>query len=423
MTLNSQPFKRLAALFAGMAATGLCAGCAGMALTWVLHAVQHLAFGYGFDSLTEAASFLQGVAMASPGRRLFALAMCGLVAGLGWFFLFRSKNAPIGITEASAMPPRPMPVPATLANALLQVVTVGMGSPLGREGAPRELGALCAGRIGKRLGLGDADTALLVACGAGAGLAAVYNVPLAGALFTLETLLFSLSGRYISAALLACVLASLFAWAGLGDARTYLVLPISPNAPLLFWAACAGPLLGAAAWLFTETIAKARSSAASGLGRIPACLANFLFIGLLAVPFPELLGNGKGPLQLGLLSSLTPVLAVVLLFLRFIVTVSSCKAGAGGGLMTPCLLQGALTGIVLGSLWNMFLPPIAESHLALIGAAAFLAAAAHMPLTAIVLVYELTHINHDAFYPIILAVAGAVGAAKLLESINNRAAG
>lgn len=420
MNANQQSFKRLAALFMGLVVTGICAGCAGILLTWILHAVQHLAFGYGFDSLMAADNFLQGVEWAAPGRRLFALVLCGLVAGFGWFFLFRSGRAPVSITEAAAIPPRPMSAPITLAHSLLQIITVGLGAPLGREGAPRELGALCAGRIGRRLGLGDADTALLVACGAGAGLAAVYNVPLAGTFFTLETLLFSLSPRHAPAALFACTLASLFAWAGLGDARAYLVAPVSVNASLLLWSACAGVLLGPIARLFARTVASARRKAVSGPGRIPACLGNFLLIGLLALPFPELLGNGRGPLQLSLLSSLTPTLAAVLLFLRVAVTVSSCRAGASGGLITPCLLQGALAGILLGSLWNMVFPPIAESHAAMIGAAAFLAAAVNMPLTAVVFSYELTYINHDAFYPVILAVSAAFAGARLLDRAIDR---
>ncbi|SBW07389.1 Cl-channel voltage-gated family protein [uncultured delta proteobacterium] len=418
-----QTFNRPTALVLGLAATGVCAGCAGIALSWLLHGVQHLAFGYGFDSLTASASFLQGVEQAAPRRRVFALALCGLVAGFGWFFLFRAGRTLVSIPSAASVPPRPMPAVATVAHALLQIITVGLGSPLGRESAPRELGALCAGRIGNRLGLGDEDTALLVACGSGAGLAAVYNVPLAGALFALETLLVSLPGRRAPAVLFVCVLGSLTAWAGLGDARTYIVPPINPSASLLLWAVFAGPLLGAAAWLFARATARARKSAVSGPGRIPACLANFFLIGLLAVPFPELLGNGKGPLQLSLVSSLTPALAAALLVLRFAVTVSTCKAGAFGGLITPSLLQGALAGILLGGCWSLFFPPILESHLALTGSAAFLAAAMSMPLTAVVLIYELTHANHDAFYPVILATAGAFAAARLLDRVCGKPGG
>jgi H+/Cl- antiporter ClcA len=81
-----------------------------------------------------------------------------------------------------------MPAGTTTIHALLQIVTVALG-PLGREVAPREMGALGAGMVARKLGLLADETRTLVACGAGAGLAAVYNVPLAGALFSLEVML------------------------------------------------------------------------------------------------------------------------------------------------------------------------------------------------------------------------------------------
>lgn len=86
-----------------------------------------------------------------------------------------------------------MPAGTTTIHALLQIVTVALGSPLGREVAPREMGALGAGMVARKLGLLADETRTLVACGAGAGLAAVYNVPLAGALFSLEVMLLSFS--------------------------------------------------------------------------------------------------------------------------------------------------------------------------------------------------------------------------------------
>ncbi len=82
-----------------------------------------------------------------------------------------------------------MPILTTAVHAVLQILTVALGSPLGREVAPREIGAIFAGWLAHRAGLSVREQQVMVACGAGAGLAAVYNVPLGGALFVLEVLL------------------------------------------------------------------------------------------------------------------------------------------------------------------------------------------------------------------------------------------
>jgi H+/Cl- antiporter ClcA len=122
-------------------------------------------------------------------RRVSALLICGAIAGIGRWLMYRFCAPLVSIKKTvGASAPR-MPGIATTAHALLQIITVALGSPLGREVAPREIGAVLAGWLAAKGGLGPADARIMVACGAGAGLAAVYNVPLGGALFTLEALL------------------------------------------------------------------------------------------------------------------------------------------------------------------------------------------------------------------------------------------
>jgi H+/Cl- antiporter ClcA len=172
--------------------TGILAGLSGMVLALILHAIQHLAFGY------SPGRSWRGV--ISTGRHGFILASShlgnrggGAIAGFGWWLLGRYGQKRVSIASAVANPSVPMPAGTTTIHALLQIVTVALGSPLGREVAPREMGALGAGMVARKLGLLADETRTLVACGAGAGLAAVYNVPLAGALFSLEVMLLSFS--------------------------------------------------------------------------------------------------------------------------------------------------------------------------------------------------------------------------------------
>jgi H+/Cl- antiporter ClcA len=285
---------------------------------------------------------------------------------------------------------------------------------LGREVAPREIGAVWAGWLAHRVGLTVADSRIMVACGAGAGLAAVYNVPLGGAVFVLEVLLGTFGWRALVPAVVTSALAAVVAWLGLGNEHQYWVPQLGLSEPLMVWSALCGPVFGGAAWGFTRLAARARAKAPRGWRLIVLSIVNFAVIGLLAMHFPQLPGNGKGAVALSFDSSLAIGLAAVLLVLKVVITLSSLRAGAEGGLLTPGLAIGALIAIVLGGLWNMVWPGTTPGAFAIVGAASFLAASMQMPITAVVLMMEFTRVSHDFLIPVLLGVAGAVGTFKVL---------
>jgi H+/Cl- antiporter ClcA len=177
----SEPALREPSPFTVLAAvtllTGVGAGLGGMLLALLLHWIQHIAFDYSVTHVISSESFLEGVSAASPGRRVLVMVICGLVAGLGWGALYRFGRPLVSIKKAVKSNDPRMPVVSTVVHALLQIVTVALGSPLGREVAPREIGSVWAGWLSHRAGLSVAESRIMVACGAGAGLAAVYNVP------------------------------------------------------------------------------------------------------------------------------------------------------------------------------------------------------------------------------------------------------
>src|ERR1019366_6457903 len=178
-------------------------GISGLVVSLLLHQLEHLAFGY------SSGTFLDGVVGASPTRRVLALGIAGVVGALGWWALRRWAK-PVVSVEASVAG-KPMPRLVTLANAGLQIVIVGLGASIGRELAPRELGALAAGWLSERAGLTARERRILVACGAGAGLAAVYDVPLGGAIFASEILLAEISLATALPALATAAIATLVA--------------------------------------------------------------------------------------------------------------------------------------------------------------------------------------------------------------------
>lgn len=395
--------------------TGLLAGLSGMVLALILHAIQHLAFGYSPGQIVSAESFLQGVTDSSWPRRLLAIVAGGAIAGFGWWLLGRYGQKRVSIASAVANPAVPMPAGTTTIHALLQIVTVALGSPLGREVAPREMGALGAGMVARKLGLLADETRTLVACGAGAGLAAVYNVPLAGALFSLEVMLLSFSWEKTLAAMMTSAIAAWTATLGLGEESQYhFTSDILPHS-FLWWAIIAGPILGAGAWLFRKATSTARSGVRSNWQMPVFCLLAFSLLAVLSLYYPQLPGNGKGPMQLALSDELGFPGAAMLLALKMVVILAVLRGGAEGGLLTPGLAVGGLTSLLLCMLWQQLLPGGDYGSFALVGAAAFLAASMQMPLTAVALVMEFTHMDHSYLAPTLLCAAGAFLTCRILD--------
>jgi H+/Cl- antiporter ClcA len=241
----------------------------------------------------------------------------------------------------------------------------------------------------------------------------VYNVPLGGAVFVLEVLLARFAWREAVIALATSAIGASVAWIGLGAEAQYTVPAFIISPGLITWAVLCGPLFGLAAHGFVRLTGAARQRAARGWKLPVLSLINFVLIGCLAIYLPQVLGNGKGPAQLGFDDQLTVGLAALLLLAKLVITSSSLRAGAEGGLLTPALACGALLAVILGGGWNLLWPGVPLGAYAIVGAAAFLSSSMSMPLTAIVLVVEFTRIDHDFLVPIILAVVGSVCVSRL----------
>lgn len=407
---GSYPVRLLAVI-----TTGVVAGSAGMVLALILHAIQHYAFGYSPAHVISAESFLQGVSDSPPLRRITAIIAGGAVAGFGWWLLGRYGRPRVSIKSAVSTPSSPMPTGTTIVHALLQIITVALGSPLGREVAPREMGALAGGIIARRTGLNDDESRILIACGAGAGLAAVYNVPLAGALFSLEVLLLSFSWEKTFAAVVTSAIAAWTATLGLGNESQYHFTSAELPHAFTLWACAAGPVLGLAAWGFRKTTGKARASVRSNWQMPVFCLFAFTVLAALSLFYPQLPGNGKGPMQLAISDGLDYRQAAVLLGLKLLVILAVLRGGAEGGLLTPGLTVGGLLSLLLCAGWQFVFPGGKALSFALVGGAAFLAASMQMPLTAVVLVLEFTHMEHSYFVPVLLCTAGSFITCRALE--------
>ena len=399
--------------------TGIFAGIIGILLSWFLHLVQHLAYGYDLHAWAGDISFLHGVKTASSMHRLIVLSVCGIIAGCGWFWIHRYLQ-PIYSIERAVREAKPMPVATTLCHGLLQILTVGLGSPLGREKAPREISALCSGWLAQYMKLDVHAMRVMLGCGAGAGLAAIYNVPLAGMMFTLESLLQTLRWNAVLPAIMTSAIAVWISWIGLGNYAVFPVPPMLVSSNVLYWSICAGPLIGCVAYWFMTEIEKAEKRAPREWSMPLYCTLNFVFIGFLAMYFPVILGNGRSVVHVAFTYSNTLALSCTLFAIRMGITWSSVRFGAYGGLLTPSLANGALLGLILGNVWNFILPPIDVNIAAILGAAGFLAAAERIPMTAILLIFEFTHIHLDFGVPVLCTVFGAMVGFQIVKKMRSR---
>jgi chloride channel protein, CIC family len=389
---------------------GVVTGAGAAALVGLLHLVEHLAYGY------RSGPFLDGVAAAAPWRRVASLAVAAVVVAGGMFLLGRLPvSGGVEVSEAVWLRGARMATIPSVGRAVLSIVTVGLGVSLGREGAPQLLGAAGASWLSDWGALPTWQRRLLVASGAGAGFAAVYNVPLGGALFALEVLLGTLSLPLVLPALATSVIATVVAWIALGTGPTY-QLPSYPVHPQqIVWALLAGPIIGVVAIAWVRIIAWAGAHRPRGRWwRYGAPFVILPALGLVSIQYPQLLGNGKGVVQLEAFGGLSFGLLCALLVLKPLATAACLGAGCPGGLFTPSLTVGVLLSGVLGTVWGHVWHGAPLGSYAIIGGGAFLAAAMQGPLSGVVLVLELTRNFDSLMAPTLIAVTEATVIARRL---------
>jgi CIC family chloride channel protein len=289
------------------------------------------------------------------------------------------------------------------------IAGIGAGLSLGREGPTVQIGAAVARVLARPLRAPPSDIPQLLSAGAGAGLAAAFNAPVAGLLFVIEELHRELSSRTATGALVAAVCATVITQWLAGDTPSFEIhgLPAMPlwGLPL---AAAIGVLGGVAGVAFNRALLGGQALAVS-LRRVPRWTQPGIagvVVGAAAWWLPDAVGGGHsvaervlgGTLDLGLGA------LVVLLAAKYLLTAISYASGAPGGIFAPMLLLGALFGSALGKGLSMAWPPLAEQRqvLAVLGMAAIFVGSVRAPLTGIMLISEMTD-GYQLLFPICIA--------------------
>lgn len=391
--------------------TGVGAGLFGIALMLLLGAVARLAFGPGADEDFEAA-----VERASWLGRVVPLLVAGVIAGVGWFLLRRYVAGRSDADDAVWTGDGRLGFHRSAGTSVLSVIVVGLGASLGREAAPKLMGGVCGSVLAGWAGLTTPQRRLLVACGAGAGLACVYNVPLGGALFTAEVLVGAIRLPVMLPALACSAVATLTAWIGLPSGPIYADLPdFAFSASALVWAVPAGVLIGLVAVVFVRLIAWASHRVPRGRAMLVAPLLAFAVLAALGLVFPQLYGNGQDIAARAFAGVGALWLFAALFALKPLVTVLCLGSGASGGLFTPTLATGAALGACLGGLWSLLWPGTPVGAYAMIGAAAMIGAGMQAPLAGLALVLELTHSGFGLMVPMMVATLVATAVSRWID--------
>lgn len=274
-------------LFLAVIGTGIASGLVGIFCRYLLEFIQVLAFG------KDKGSLLLQFQSVSAFRRLSVLLVVGVLASVFWYFLQRRVSL-LSISKAKKLVGKRSPnFLGQSLHALVQVAIVAAGASIGKSGAPRELGALFGGSLSKGLHLDISDRQLLIACGAGAGLASVYQVPFASALFVLETLGVCWKLKNIIIILATTYVSAYCAKPIVGGHALYIVDKVTIDSSSFIQAIILALFVTPLAIMFGYLAKKASKHRITGKEILWTLPFAFLILGGLSAYLPIFMGNGK----------------------------------------------------------------------------------------------------------------------------------
>ena len=378
------------------ALAGVAAGLIGIAMALLLELFEALFYGVAHGGLLER------LAAAPSWRRALAPAMGGLIAGGLWWWLRATggvADVETAVADRSGREANRMGLARPFLDAVTQVLTVGAGNSVGREGAPRLAAGAVAARLATRLGIGRTEGAVLIASAAGAGLAAMYNAPLGGAAYAVELVM--VTGMRRRGALVAvpvCLIATFVSWLHSHGRPAFEVASQGPSSGTVLGLVLLVPIaaaLGVGArrlwsWMLTHRV--------RALRWLPAAIgAAGLATGLVSLWVPAVVGNGRDAMEVALGARVPEassgaagaVLLLGIVVLKPVLTGLTLGAGATGGRLAPSLAVGSSAGAALAIALNACGVEAGVAVLAIAGAGAVLATTQRAPVFGIVFTWEL----------------------------------
>lgn len=281
-----------------------------------------------------------------------------------------------------------------LVKAFASAISIASGAAVGREGPIVQIGSAFGSSVGQIFQVSQRRMKTFVGCGAAAGIAATFNAPIAGAIFASEIILGDFSAAAIGPIIISSVFATVISRGMYGDFPAFIPPTYSLISPLeILFYIILGIATGFAGWLFVKSLYLSEDY--FDKWDVPIwvkAMAGGLFIGMLAIFLPEVMGVGYESMDLVLTNELPFFIVGALLIGKILATSISLGAGASGGIFAPSLFMGSMLGGTMGKIFNVFYPNITADPgaYALVGMAAMVAATTHAPVTAILIIFEMT---------------------------------
>ena len=300
------------------------------------------------------------------------------------------------------------------------VTGIGTGLSLGREGPSVQLGAGAGALVGKIFKMRGTDQSKLVAAGAGSAIGATFNAPIAGTVFVLEELTNKFSANLLFPVLVATVTAASVARHFLGNNPSFTIPYITHNLSLegIFVCIILGIIAGFLGVTFAKIIYK-NNDFFENINKLPnwlkPAIAGFV-IGIIGLFIPYILGSGNLSVDLLLQHKLTLTTVLLVFVAKFFITPFCFGSGAVGGIFLPMLMLGSFLGYIVASVFNILGIQTDVIVMSMIGMGAFLSAVARTPITAVVMVFEMTA-GYTHILPIMLSAAIAD---LVAEKLNHR---
>ncbi|MBN1313840.1 MAG: chloride channel protein [Anaerolineales bacterium] len=395
---------------------GIGAGLGAVLFRWLIHGVQSIAF----DGLGGLLSSIK------PFHLLIIPALGGLIYGpLVYRFAREAKGHGVPeVMEAVAIRGGRIRPRVAIVKALASAVCIGTGGSVGREGPIAQIGSALGSTLGQLLKLSDERVRNLVACGAAGGIAATFNAPIAGSIFALEVILGQLHTVYFGAVVISAVTADVIAQQFEGNIRAFTAPAytlISPWELVLY--TILGALAAVLAFGFTRLLYFVEDlwDDIRFPEYLKPVLGGILLGGIGIVTFqvdgfPRIFGVGYDTITEALSGNLVLSMTVGLLFLKMLATVLTLGAGGSGGVFAPSLFMGAMLGEAFGQIANMLFPNITApaGAYAMVGMAAFFSGAAHAPVTAILILFEMTG-DYRIILPLMLATVMSTLVSRIIS--------
>jgi CIC family chloride channel protein len=392
-------------------------GVLGALAAWVFHQASEVVR----QVLTGASgSHLTGFSRLAPWARVLVPALGGAAAGVVLHYGMRMARSQHGsdYMEAIVVGDGTVSFRASTVKSVSALLSGATGASIGREGPMVQLSAMLASLVGLLRRFHVLQRRQIVACGAAAGIASAYNAPIAGAFFVSELVLGSTAMEAFGPLVVSTVAATLVTRVLVGpdplyEARGFTLVSHWEVVPYLLL----GGVCGVLAPLYLRFLRRSEGVFARlPIHRIGRMALGGAVVGVLAIGYPEVCGNGQVVVSSLLHESWFARELVVIVALKLIATAATFGSGAVGGVFTPTLLTGAGVGHLFG-LGLVAVVPAAQLDphaYALVGMGAFLAAATGAPIMAIIMLFELT-LDYSIVLPLMLASVVAYFSCKPWE--------